>query len=341
MGDVPLKKEILLIVKDYFEKNHKSVIPVIITSLLKKILSPDQDIRYHQESMSGGYSGRTMDTRSVTPFLREHGFPYMQSGSGWLTRSFEQARPYTHDYAGRITPKIVKNAFLTIMDVTQSGVDPRNSLMYLFSLLIDYREKTQSPNLALPTGQRIEEIVRLIERHWKSNHSQRSQLPVIALYAVYRCLMGEVCKYKNWTLLDLESHTSADSKTSRWGDIDITDNLGRTVESVEVKYGTEITHALIKKLQDKIATSGLQTFYVLSTNEKIRPQELSPITETIIEIRRKYGCQVIINGVASTIRYYLRLLKNPDVFVREYVHLLESNSDIPYTLKKEWNEIVG
>lgn len=98
----------------------KGVLAVFIALLLKKAVSPRQDIRRHQEGMKGGFSARGFDAKYVTPFLKENGFPYMASGAGALTRSLEQARPYDMKYPGKINSKEVKNAFLGGLDAVQT-----------------------------------------------------------------------------------------------------------------------------------------------------------------------------------------------------------------------------
>ena len=75
----------------------KAVLTVIITSLVYKIQNPEQDIRNHQTSIENGYSGRTFDTKHITPFLKSVKFPAMAE-SGWLTRSLEQKVPYDTNY---------------------------------------------------------------------------------------------------------------------------------------------------------------------------------------------------------------------------------------------------
>ena len=107
--------ELLLIDVDKTEKAHiktvidnfergRGVLTVLITSFVHKLHNPDQDIRLHQDNMKGGYSGRGIDTKYITPFMKEMGFPAMAE-SGWLTRSLEQNRPYNFSYPGKITPK--------------------------------------------------------------------------------------------------------------------------------------------------------------------------------------------------------------------------------------------
>ena len=92
----------------------KAVLAVLLTSIVYKIEHPEQDIRLHQKSIEGGYSGRTFDSQHITPFLRAHRFPAMEE-SGWLTRSLEQKYPYTLDYQGAIRNVKVKEAFLRIL----------------------------------------------------------------------------------------------------------------------------------------------------------------------------------------------------------------------------------
>lgn len=42
------------------------------------------------------------------------------------------------------------------------------------------------------------------------------------------------------------------------------------------------------------------------------------------------GGQVIINGIFETIKYYLRLLENTDIFLKKYINNLEVNNQINY-----------
>jgi len=88
--DNSYQSRLSIIVDNACSGGNKAVLAVIVTLLLKKMLSSEQDIRLHQKNMDNGFSGRGLDQRIVTPFLRDNKFPYMQSGSGWLTRSLEQ-----------------------------------------------------------------------------------------------------------------------------------------------------------------------------------------------------------------------------------------------------------
>jgi len=76
-------KENLDVVLEYSEKR-KGVNTVLFTSMVYKSLFPEQDVRKHQSQMEGGYSGRTFDTKFITPFLQNKNFP-APSETGWLT----------------------------------------------------------------------------------------------------------------------------------------------------------------------------------------------------------------------------------------------------------------
>lgn len=51
------------------DKN-KSLISAIVSSLLKKIINPEQDVRLHRTDFKGGYSARSLDTRFTAPFFK-------------------------------------------------------------------------------------------------------------------------------------------------------------------------------------------------------------------------------------------------------------------------------
>ena len=109
----------------------KGILTVCITSIVYKALHPEQDIRNHQNSIKGGYSGRTFDSQHITPFLKSCHFPAMAE-SGWLTRSLEQKVPYDRNYTGAIKPNILKTAFLGILDNIQNGAKCALYLQYIF-----------------------------------------------------------------------------------------------------------------------------------------------------------------------------------------------------------------
>ena len=112
-------------------ERQKGVLTVVITGLVYKHYHSEQDVRYHQSNMENGYSGRTFDTKFITPFMRDNNFPSMAE-SGWLTRSLEQNLPYNNAYPGKISGKGLKESFLLIYENSQSSEVSNKILAYLF-----------------------------------------------------------------------------------------------------------------------------------------------------------------------------------------------------------------
>lgn len=56
------------------EETLKGVYSVLVSSLTYKCLNPEQDVRYHKVELENGYSGRSFDTKYVTPFLKSKKF---------------------------------------------------------------------------------------------------------------------------------------------------------------------------------------------------------------------------------------------------------------------------
>lgn len=77
----------------------------------------------------------------------------------------------------------------------------------------------------------------------------------------------------------------------------------------------------------KFAKTKIQRYYILSTYSK-QYNEIEEMNELIDEIGEKHGCQVVVNGVIATIKYYLRLLKNTDDFLSNYTKNIQDNSEI-------------
>lgn len=318
----------------------KAVLTVIITSLVYKIQYPEQDIRNHQTSIENGYSGRTFDTKFITPFLKSVKFPAMAE-SGWLTRSLEQKVPYDTNYSGAIRPASLKTAFLETIDFIQKGNQLDDVLSFIFQGLIIQRN-SQQIDLAKPLNLPIATIVDLLSKHFDTKYSAEgaSRLPVLALYAAYQCLINETKRFQGKNLLPMESHTSADSRSGRIGDIDIVDEKERAFEAVEVKHGIAITAQLVKDAFEKFKTTQVNRYYLLST-ANIDISQKDEIDQEIDRIKNIHGCHVIANGLIHSLKYYLRLLSDTSEFIENYVNLIENDTALKFEHKKQWNTIIS
>lgn len=324
-----------------YSESAKGVLTVFITSVVYKILHPTQDIRNHQDGIQNGYSGRTFDSKNITPFLKKCKFPAMAE-SGWLTRSLEQKVPYDQNYTGAINPSGLKAAFLTLLDNIQNGADCKKYLHYIFQGLIIKRNQ-HTIDLAKPTTLSINSILGILDEHFHSSYKAEgaSRLPVLAIYAIYECLLHEAKRFENKKLLPIESHTSADSRSGRVGDIEIIDDNNRTFEAVEVKHGITITLQLVQDAYSKFQTTPVNRYYILSTGQPPNKEDWAKIQAEVQKIKNVHGCQLIVNGIMHSLKYYLRLLDNTFEFIDKYVNLIENDTALKFEHKEKWNKIIS
>lgn len=336
----PEEQELLNVVLQYSEQA-KACLAVIFTSLTYKYFNNHQDIRNHQASITNGYAGRPFDQKHITPFLKSQRFPYMQSGSGWLTRSFEQKVPFNNTFSGAISPKVLKTVFLSVIDNIEKGANCEKYLIYLLQGLIIKRNK-QSIDLAKPTTLSINTILDLLDKHFNGSYKAEgvSRLPVLAIFAAYQCLINEAKRFENKVLLPLESHTSSDKSSGRIGDIDIIDEKKREFEAIEVKHGIQINLGLVEDAYAKFQTTPVTRYYILSTAYPNKDEQIK-IDVEIQKIKNVHGCQLIVNGIMPTLKYYLRLLDNTFEFIENYVNLLEADQALKFEHKERWNQLIS
>ena len=332
-------------------ESQKAVLAALVTSLVKKIETPSQDIRYHQAKLSNGYSGRVFDSKHVTPFIREKFSRLaMKSGSGWLTRSLEQTHPYMLDYPGEINSTLMKDAFLQILnDVEENQASPEEYLLALFAHLIDYMENSKVRFVPISEEGRnsisIETIIAILKTHFF--HLYRvggaSRLPVLAIYSAHELLMG-YDRYIGKELCPLKSHTTSDTKSSGIGDIEVLDEQGNFFEGVEIKHGIPITPMLVQDAFDKFANTEVCRYYLLTTAEP-EMEDVDAIRALIYKLCSEHGCEIIVNGIIPSLKYYLRLLNDPVMFLDCYGGNLQADFDISTDVKRihlqYWDELLA
>ena len=148
-------------------------------------------------------------------------------------------------------------------------------------------------------------------------------------------------RFKNMELDSLGSHNSSDRSSKETGDIVVRNIKTKDIyEVVEVKFDIKPTHLMVDYAYDKIKyNNNVQRYYILST-AKPDLEELNKINDKIDEIYKEYGCQVIVNGIFDSLKYYLRLLTNSDEFLTCYTKNLQANEELDYEHKISWNRIV-
>ena len=322
-------------------ESNKGLIAVLTTLLVYKIVYPEQDIRYHQAHLPNGFAGRGVDQNYITPFMKKVSFPAM-SESGWLTRSLEQSHPYDLDYPGRITPNSLKNAFLNIVNQVQVlGLSAEEVLLYFFKLLIKQRDDLNI-ELAKPHSLSISKIIRLLEKHFTYRYScaGASRLPTLAIYAAYQCMMGQVARFNDKILCPIEAHNAADLQSGCIGDIEVDNENGSAFEGVEVKHEIQITSQLVADAYEKFKIFNTDRYYLLTT-ANMDSADWDAIDVEIQRIAQIHGCQVIVNGVYTTLKYYLRLVTDPADFIDKYVELMKHDETIKFQHKEAWNNIIS
>jgi DNA (cytosine-5)-methyltransferase 1 len=293
------------------------------------------DCRYHREPGDGMpvpprgadkyFSGRPISEELVAPWLQ--GQSLTAAHSGWQTRTYERPQPYTLAYRENIRPRAFKTGFLQILDlVEEHGESAEEILTYLVAREMEKRDAQDIP-IAVSSIDTVSVICNYLNEHFMARYETpgAARLPVLALYAVYDLIMGEVQRFDGKQLLPLQEHSAADTSSGAIGDIEVCDGESK-FEGVEVKHLQQITAEIIRQASLKFREHRVKRYYILTTADPyVKPENQSDCDDEIRKIQQTLGCQVIVNGVIPTIRYYLRLLKDPSEFFPVYAYLLKSD----------------
>lgn len=92
----------------------------------------------------------------------------------------------------------------------------------------------------------------------------------------------------------------------------------------------------------KIKSKPIERYYLLTTSEP-NVDDAKEVARKISELRNLHQCQIIINGVLPSLKYYMRLVSEPERFVDLYTEILESEFKLASGIKSEhlkvWAEI--
>lgn len=190
----------------------------------------------------------------------------------------------------------------------------------------------------------IETIVNLLQRHFFHDYgvAGASRLPVLGVYSMYKIFMV-IGRYNTKTLSPLKTHTTSDTKFGGIGDIEVLDEKGNFFEAIEIKHNISISPELIHYAYQKFCETSVSRYYLLTTAE---PNVDNPDTvdSLIHQIRVQHGCEVIVDGILPSLKYYLRLLSDPQLFLHVYsknLHLdFNGNTDVKEIHLRRWNELL-
>lgn len=334
-----VKHHLSLIAKK--SKSQKGVFTVLVTLLVHKTLDPSQDIRYHQSGMAGGFSGRSIDTQQITPTLKRLGYPSMAE-SGWLTRSLEQPYPYTMSYNGAIGGG-VRDSFLTILDlIERSQLDAEEAAKFLLHKVKKFcaADVVEIVKLEEKDDLTIDSIICFLQEQFQFKYaaSGGSKLPVIAFHSIYQIIIKENKRYEGASLKELGSHTASDRTSRTSGDIEIFKDSS-LFESVEIKLDKIIDETIVRVAMEKIYKHNPKRYYILS-NVGYDEENFEVLTEIVNQVRDQHGCQIIINGLVPTLKYYLRLISDLNEFLTIYLKSIEVDQELKQIHKLKTNEFV-
>lgn len=98
-----------------------------------------------------------------------------------------------------------------------------------------------------------------------------------------------------------------------------------------------ISKELVDIAKQKIRGSQVERYYILTTHTQHDPT--SEVQKEVENVKRLLGCQMIVNGVLPSIKYYLRLLSNPGSVLPVYAKELETDKAIGFEHRDVWNKV--
>ncbi|MCI2395597.1 hypothetical protein [Aliiroseovarius sediminis] len=332
-------REALDSINDHGDNAASTALTNIVTALAIKSAYPDIDSRYHMVRIQkpvSHFSHRPVSENIIYPWLSKNKFDGAKSG--WQTRVFERPKPYKPDYDEAIGA--VKQEFLYCYKaIEEDGELASEALKYLvFGQII--RREAKRINLVVPKISDIATIIKHFENHFHSTYKSKgaSRLPVLALHSLYRLIMPELKRFDGFDLADLELHSAADAQTGATGDIEIKNDDGSVFEALEVKHLQIVTSNMVDIASQKLIDRSVDRYYILTTHASCVPGD--DILTQAKEVQESTGCQIIVNGVLPTLRYYLRLVSDPSAIFPHYVELLKSDTDIGFEHRERWNQII-
>lgn len=313
---------------------------IALTLAAYKLTEPSQDIRLHKSEFTGGFSARSIDHSATIPFLQANSL-YYNVETHWLSQTFSFAGPYMGDLVLKTQPRHAGPLMIRTVNAIQTAGDPlgfaKATLQLILGALIDDRNRGKVP-LEKPQNLSIDQTTTLLKQHFLHGYDKNNpRLPQVAIYAIYQAILPTVSRYKDLDLGPLERMKAANRKSGSVGDIDV--NRGGTpFEAVEIKFEVGINRNHVAEAIQKIKTASVQRYLILST-VGVADGEIDEIAKLTDDFRRSNGCEIIVNGVLDTIKYYLRLIDSPATFINLYTALVESDPDLGYEQRLAWNEV--
>lgn len=336
--DEAIGRETALVVHRLGKTNHAAR-GAALTLCLSQVLRPDLDTRNHKAEFGDGFSARGIDEVVTVLFLKGKGLPYRVQ-SHWMTRTLANDTPYWPSTVLKTVPKSAGPDLITTANFVYESRNDCSKLEAIGTILLI--ELIRERNLGRipvtrPKGLSIDKVMFLLHSHFNVKYKKNApRLPQIAMYAIYKCLMASVNRYDGLVLEPLQKMKSADRKSGTFGDVVVSDQNGRPQEAVEIKFEIPIDQSIVAEAIQKVQSQSVERYFILSTVPP-KSSDMDEIQRMKDGFLKSNGCEIIVNGVYDTIKYYLRMLKSTNEFINNYVDLLENDVDLNYEHKVAWN----
>lgn len=303
-----------------------------IVSIIAKIKYPEWDTRKHQIQIGGKYSLRTIDKCYVSKLLYKYGL-YDTPTEFALTRSFEKAEPFTKSYSGKISPQECKVAFLNIVEIINT-LNDKELLYELLTYLLFFLKNRKETNTKLRTSQVISsKNLEMIDISKMLNDIQRlgsgsSVVPVIITHTLLSIIQPHL--WIGVSIKPLKEHTSPDSHSQSYGDIEAIDNNSKTKIAIEIKHKIAIDDTIITIFDRKTRYEDIPLKYILTTaNTEKRIVENNICVDTM----KSFVISYLQLGI-----FYEKTICS--LFVKELRLRLLNYNNLRISIKEQLNNII-
>lgn len=188
-------------------------------------------------------------------------------------------------------------------------------------------------NTSAKNPEKITEAISFFLSHHKATNKK---ITTLAIYCVYIIFMNEAERYKGKQLL------FSGSSSKLLGDIEVRKEDGSPFEVVSINHKEPITAYTVLKTYRKIQNTKIDRYYILTTSEP-NFEDYDSVKREIEKYEKIHSCQIIVNGVIPSLKYYMRLINNPQDIIEEYTKWLEFEFKRASGIKREhlkiWQEI--
>jgi len=241
----------------------RALIGLTVMQLSIKTIAPKQCIRLHKASSNRGsfswvegVSMRTLDKNYVTPTLRKHNLVRLNAHGFMMTRSLAENYPYSALYKAQL--RGARDQWLSTVEELEKGLtDPRESLLFLLSLLLNAASEFSAAAAALvqlcdkrlPRFKTRKEVQSILSKHAESS-DYAARLLEIAMHSLLQAAV-ESGALGDVSLNPLSQMRSANKKHGNVGDIELLEG-DEIVESWDAKYGKGYLREEIEEAAEKI-----------------------------------------------------------------------------------------